>query len=128
PRIWEKHRLNALMRLKEARWYQRKLFEFVSQRSYAKLARGDAHCEGGRPVRGLLSRLEDFAYSLLIYRSAIRHMGLDHSIVRICGGASVSPETLRFFEVLGLPVFQVYGLTESGGITFTQHPKARTHG
>jgi long-chain acyl-CoA synthetase len=40
----------------------------------------------------------------------------------------VSPETLRFFEVLGLPVYQVYGLTESGGITFAQHALARSPG
>lgn len=128
PRIWEKHRLNALIKLKEARWYQKKLFDFVFQRAYVKLARKDVQGEGESRVRRLLSRLEDVAYWLLIFRSAIRHMGMDHSIVRICGGASVSPETLRFFEVLGLPVYQVYGLTESGGITFAQHAQARTHG
>jgi long-chain acyl-CoA synthetase len=35
---------------------------------------------------------------------------------------------MRFFEVLGLPVYQVYGLTESGGITFAQHANARANG
>ena len=126
PRIWEKHRLNALIRLKEARWYQKRLFDSVFQRAYSKLARRDVR--PGTQAEGWLSRTENFIYWLLIFRSAIRHMGLDHSIVRICGGASVSPETLRFFEVLGLPVYQVYGLTESGGITFAQHAKARVHG
>lgn len=128
PRIWEKHRLNALIRLKEARWYQEKLFNLVFQRAYTKLAARDEQARKGQKAESLLSRLENFLYWQLIFRSAVRHMGLDHSIVRICGGASVSPETLRFFEVLGLPVFQVYGLTESGGITFAQHAKARVHG
>ena len=129
PRIWEKHRLSALNRLKEARWYQRRLFERVFARGYAKLARKDAAAAAGVPPRrGLLSRLEDRLYWLLVFRSVIRHTGLDHSIVRICGGSSVSPETLRFFEVLGLPVYQVYGLTESGGITFAQHARSRLPG
>jgi long-chain acyl-CoA synthetase len=125
PRIWEKHRLNAIIKLKEARWYQQKLFNFVFERSYAKLAQRDK----ARPTsEGFLSKLENFIYRTLIFRSAIKHMGLDYSIVRICGGAAVSPETLRFFEVLGLPVYQVYGSTESGGITFAQHALSRVHG
>ena len=128
PRIWEKHRLSALIKRKEAGWLQRRLFEVVFQRAYAKLAHEDADALKEQKRRGLLSRMENWLCWLLVFRSVIRHMGLDHSIVRICGGASVSPETLRFFEVLGLPVYQVYGLTESGGITFAQHPLSRLAG
>ena len=128
PRIWEKHRLNSLIKLKEATWLQQKLFNFVFERSYAKLEKNDRLAGAGQPRHGWLSALEDALYRVLIFRSAIKHMGLDHSIVRICGGASVSPETLRFFEVLGLPVYQVYGSTESGGITFAQYDQARSYG
>lgn len=125
PRTWEKHRLSALTRLKEAHWIQGRIFEKIFKRAYGKLARDEAR---GTGKRGLLSRIEDWFYWLLMFRSVIRHMGLDHSVVRICGGSSVSPETLRFFDVLGLPVYQVYGLTESGGITFAQHDEARMAG
>ncbi|HSW20865.1 MAG TPA: long-chain fatty acid--CoA ligase [Ramlibacter sp.] len=125
PRTWEKHRLTALTRLREARWYQERLFNFVFNRSYAKLER-QAKAPSARAA--WLSRAEDWLYGVLIFRSAVRHMGLDHSTVRICGGASVSPETLRFFEVLGLPVYQVYGLTEGGGINFTQRAGERAYG
>ncbi len=129
PRIWEKHRLSALIKLKEAGWLQRRLFEVIFKRAYAKLAAEDQANQSGAPrQRGLASRLENWAHWLLVFRSVIRHMGLDHSVVRICGGSSVSPETLRFFEALGLPVYQVYGLTESGGITFAQHAKVRKPG
>lgn len=126
PRIWEKHRLNALIRLNEARWYQKKLFDMLFERARRRLEAVDG---GSKPHRaGLMEQIERFLSWLLVFRPVTRHMGLDHSIVRICGGASVSPETLRFFEVLGLPVYQVYGLTESGGITFVQHSGARTYG
>jgi long-chain acyl-CoA synthetase len=40
----------------------------------------------------------------------------------MCGGASVSPETLKFFDIIGLPVGQGYGLTEAGGLAFVQVP------
>ncbi len=125
PRIWEKHRLTALTKLKEGHWIQGRIFEKIFNRAYSKLARDEARGSG---QRGRLSRIEDWFYWLLMFRSVIRHMGLDHSVVRICGGSSVSPETLRFFEVMGLPVYQVYGLTESGGITFAQHDEARLAG
>jgi long-chain acyl-CoA synthetase len=129
PRIWEKHRLSALIKLKEAGWVQRRLFETIFKRAYAKLAVEDHRNQSGAPrQRSLWSRLENRVHWLLVFRSVIRHMGLDHSVVRICGGSSVSPETLRFFEVLGLPVYQVYGLTESGGITFAQHALLRKPG
>jgi long-chain acyl-CoA synthetase len=49
-----------------------------------------------------------------------RHMGLNRTHTRLCGGASVSPETLRFFDIIGLAVGQGYGLTESGGLAFAQ--------
>lgn len=124
PRIWEKHRLNALIRLNEATWYQRRLFHLLFDRAQARLERAGG--VGSDP--GLFARLERLFAHAVVFRAVTRHMGLDHSLVRICGGASVSPETLRFFEVLGLPVYQVYGLTESGGITFVQHDRARTHG
>ncbi|TYR33535.1 long-chain fatty acid--CoA ligase [Mesorhizobium microcysteis] len=123
PRVWEKHRLNALIRLNEARPYQKWLFGFlyghIRRRLEPKLAAGRAP-----RAEGVLERLEYWGAHLLAFRAMKKHMGLDHSIVRICGGAPVSPETLLFFAVLGLPVYQVYGLTESGGITFLQHEKA----
>jgi long-chain acyl-CoA synthetase len=34
----------------------------------------------------------------------------------VCGSARLSEDTQRWFEMVGLPVFQVYGLTETTGI------------
>src|ERR1700730_18946276 len=58
---------------------------------------------------------------ILMFRSVQRHLGLAKSRHRLCAGASISPETLRFFDVIGRPVSQGYGLTESGGVAFIQH-------
>ena len=49
-----------------------------------------------------------------------RHLGFARSRHRLCAGASISPETLRFFDIVGRPVSQGYGLTESGGVAFIQ--------
>jgi len=40
----------------------------------------------------------------------------------ICGSAPLSPETQDYFRMLGIPVLQVYGLTETTGICTMDHP------
>jgi long-chain acyl-CoA synthetase len=40
----------------------------------------------------------------------------------ICGSAPLAPETLNFFGMLGVPVLQVYGLTETTGICTMDNP------
>jgi long-chain acyl-CoA synthetase len=56
----------------------------------------------------------------LLFRNIQRHLGFGRSRHRLCAGASISPETLRFFDIIGRPVSQGYGLTESGGVAFIQ--------
>jgi long-chain acyl-CoA synthetase len=41
----------------------------------------------------------------------------------ICGSAPLAPETQNFFLMLGVPVLQVYGLTETTGICTMDDPK-----
>jgi long-chain acyl-CoA synthetase len=73
-------------------------------------------------LTALGDRLEFALWYVLLFRNMQRHMGLDRTHTRMCGGASVSPETLRFFDIIGLPVGQGYGLTEAGGLAFVQVP------
>ena len=124
PRIWEKLQQGILMRMQDATRLQRwafarcmaagqRLFERVEQR-------------GGE--RTLADRLQFFVLWLLMFRNLQKFTGLDRMRCGFCGGASVSPEVLKFFRVLGLPVYQVYGMTESGGVIFHQHAKAERLG
>jgi long-chain acyl-CoA synthetase len=41
----------------------------------------------------------------------------------ICGSAPLTPETQDYFRMLGIPVLQVYGLTETTGILTMDDPK-----
>lgn len=40
----------------------------------------------------------------------------------ICGSAPLSEDTQRWFEMIGIPVYQVYGLTETTGIVTMDRP------
>jgi long-chain acyl-CoA synthetase len=47
-----------------------------------------------------------------------------HSLV--CGSAPLAPETQEFFAMLGIPIWQVYGLTETCGICTMDDPRLRS--
>jgi long-chain acyl-CoA synthetase len=118
PRIWEKLQQNFEFRMKDSSRLQQWVYRAGMKRGRVL---SDRRAEHGR----LLSagdRLEFGFWYLVLFRNMQRHMGLDRTHTRMCGGASVSPETLRFFDIMGLPVGQGYGLTEAGGLAFVQVP------
>jgi long-chain acyl-CoA synthetase len=118
PRIWEKLQQKITFKAREPGNPWRRVFNLAMVRG-RKLAEKKTARQGRR---SLLERIEYSFWYWLMYRSMQRLMGLDRSLVRVCGGASVSPETLMFFDILGLQICQGYGLTESCGMAFVQRP------
>lgn len=118
PRIWEKLQQGFEFRMKDSGRVQRWLYRVGMKRGRVL---SDRRAERGS-LTALSDRLEFGFWYLLLFRNMQRHMGLNRTHTRMCGGASVSPETLRFFDIIGLPVGQGYGLTEAGGLAFVQVP------
>jgi long-chain acyl-CoA synthetase len=118
PRIWEKLQQHFEFRMKDSGRLQQAVYRAGMRRGRVLSDRRAAH---GRLVRWR-DRLEFAFWHALLFRNMQRHMGLNRTHTRMCGGASVSPETLKFFDVIGLPVGQGYGLTEAGGLGFVQVP------
>src|SRR6266478_1958468 len=55
--------------------------------------------------------------------SKIRDRFGPHLRALICGSAPLAPETQQFFLMLGIPVLQAYGLTETTGICTLDDPR-----
>lgn len=119
PRIWEKMQQSVQYRIKDTRRFQRRVFE-------ACMALGMPIAERRLQNGGRLASLRDLiAFSLLwlvCYRSLQRFLGLNRVRNGFCGGATVSPSVLMFFWILGVPVYQIYGMTEAAGVTHMQQP------
>jgi len=81
-----------------------------------------------RRQAGTATALDRLSYALLylaLFRNIQRHLGFARSRHRLCAGASISPETLRFFDIVGRPVSQGYGLDRKRRRRL--HPDASHH-
>ncbi|WP_323039973.1 AMP-dependent synthetase/ligase [Gemmobacter sp.] len=116
PRIWEKLREDLLFRSGERQNIWRRPFALALRRGRTLAERRAA--DRSRPLDALEQRFWHWTF----FRNVQAHMGLDRSAVRVCGGGAVSGETLAFFDMIGLPICQAYGLTESSGMAFSQRP------
>ena len=115
PRIWEKLQASIVVRMQEAGPWRRALFAWA-------LAAGRRHAEallaGTRPP--LPVRLARALAYLLVLRALQNHVGLRRARLTFSAAAAVSPEVLRFFHALGIPVREGYGMTECTGFSFVQ--------
>lgn len=119
PRIWEKMRQSVHYRIRDATAFQRRVFE-ACMRFGRPIA--ERRIANGGALASISDRLAFAALWLLCFRSLRRFLGLDRVRAGFCGGATVSPEVLLFFWILGIPIYQIYGMTESAGVAYMQHP------
>ena len=121
PRIWEKMQQSVMYRVKDTTPFQRRVFEACMALGRPIAERRLAN--GGR-LAGLADRVTFALLWLACFRSLRSFLGVSRVRGGYCGGASVSTEVLLFFWTLGVPVYQIYGMTETGGVCHSQRPGA----
>lgn len=125
PRIWEKMQQSVLYRVKDTTPFQRRVYE-TCMRIGRPIA--ERRLANGGALASASDRLVFSLLSLVCFGSLRRYLGLNRVMNGFCGGATVSPEVLLFFWILGVPVYQIYGMTESAGVSHTQRDGATTLG
>jgi long-chain acyl-CoA synthetase len=110
PRIWEKMHSGIRVKMYEARPVQKWLYKTAFDLC-APLA------EKPRAQWSVVERAKyAFAY-LTVFRALNNAIGLTRCRIAFTGAAPISPEVIRFFRTLGVPLVEIYGMTEtSGGI------------
>ncbi|WZB76313.1 AMP-binding protein [Achromobacter insuavis] len=114
PRIWEKLHASISIKMQEAGRLQRWLY----QRAMAACA---PFAEKSAGQRNAGERLTYALWYWLVLRVQ-NFIGLRRVRVAMTGAAPIAPEVVRYFRNLGVPLVEVYGLTESTGMIFGQHP------
>jgi len=109
PRIWEKMHAAIHIKLQETGGLRRRLFRRA-------VAACQPLAEKPRSAWSLGERLTFAASYWLVFRALQNFIGLREARVALTGAAPIPPDVVRFFRVLGLPLVEVYGLTESTGM------------
>ncbi|GIF52524.1 long-chain-fatty-acid--CoA ligase [Asanoa ferruginea] len=118
PRIWEKILATVTIRLANASPVKRlnaRLWLKVADRIGATLVRtGGTHTVGTR-----------LAYAigwLFCFRALRERVGIGRVRFAASGAAPIAPDVLRFFMGIGVPMYEVYGMTESSAIATGNRP------
>ena len=109
PRIWEKLHSSISIKMQETGVLRRRLFEHFMA-ACAPLA------EKPRARWSLNERLRYALAYWLIFRALQNFIGMRATSVALTGAAPIAPDVVRFFRTLGVPLIEVYGLTESTGM------------
>ncbi len=72
-----------------------------------------ANLQGENPTT--LSRLAGALKFKLFKKKILNKTGLDELVVAASGGAALSPVVMEWFQELGLPISEIYGLSETSG-------------
>jgi long-chain acyl-CoA synthetase len=108
PRVWEKLR-KGVENVLAADPEQKERFVDAIEAATAirtRIANGEATDED----RETLSFLDVIAFAPV--RSAL---GLDHIEIAVTGAAPTPPETLQWFRAIGIPMTEIYGMSETAG-------------
>jgi len=112
PRIWEKMHSNIMIRMQDAvffkRWIFRAMLPIGVKVSEFKLKK--------RRVPMLWQVLYGLAY-LALFRPLRNQLGLLNARIFVSGAAPLSPDLMKFYHALGVPVRECYGMTEMSGIS-----------
>ena len=117
PRIWEKLHASIEIKIREAGGVRRTLFRlaFAAVSPFA----------GKAPAEWSLQERAIFAFWYwVILRSLNNFVGLRRCRLALSGAAPIAPEMLTFFRILGVPIREGYGMTETAGVAAVQRSSA----
>ena len=109
PRIWEKMHAAISIKLQETGGLRRRFFH-TAYNACKPLA------EKPRGTWSTKDKLVFAASYWAVFRALQNFIGLRDAHVALTGAAPIPPDVVRFFRVLGVPLIEVYGLTESTGM------------
>ncbi|MBI3101852.1 MAG: long-chain fatty acid--CoA ligase [Burkholderiales bacterium] len=110
PRVWEKFYSGVMIALKESSALQRAAYAWsigVGMRIADKVLAGQA-VGVGLKLRFMLARW-------LALNNARKLIGIHRARFLVTGAAPISPELIKWYLALGVPMLEVWGMTETCG-------------
>ncbi|HET9203410.1 MAG TPA: AMP-binding protein [Acidimicrobiia bacterium] len=124
PRIWERIHASIAIKGRDATWFKRvwfgtgmKMARYIGDR---RVANDGDHTAASRIVYAI-------GYPI-VFRPLKERIGLRRVRYATSGAAPIAPEVLRDFLGMGIPLFELYGMTENSAVATTNYPGANKVG
>ena len=115
PRVYEKFHTRLMARFAEAEGIKGMLLRRALDLN-AKRVEAEAQGKQGPALAGLLDK---------IVLSKVREgLGMENVEIAITAAAPINPELVKFFLMIGIPLFELYGMSETTGPATTNVPGA----
>jgi long-chain acyl-CoA synthetase len=112
PRIWEKYYSGIVLKMGDATWFKRSVYGLALKIGAAYNGAKLKDESPSLPLT-LAYRLAYFA----VFRKLKERLGFDRVHLGFSGAAPISHNILKFFQSIGIPIREGYGMTETTGIT-----------
>jgi long-chain acyl-CoA synthetase len=112
PRIWEKYYSGIVLKMGDATRFKRSVYALALK---IGAAYNGAKLKGESPSLPLT-----LAYRLAyftVFRKLKERLGFDRVHLGFSGAAPISHNILKYFQSIGIPIREGYGMTETTGIT-----------
>ncbi len=110
-RFWEDLASKIRVKMADAGWVKRKLFDLGEKIGGAVVDR-----ESKKEAVPASLRLLHQLFARIVYRPLLDRVGCAQIRAAVTGGHPISPDVIRFFRAKGLNLKHAYGLTEGGGV------------
>ena len=117
PRIWEKLHASIEIKIREAGGVRRSLYT----RAFAAVAPFAAK---PRDAWSVSQWLRFRFWYWVVLRALNNFIGLRECRLALSGAAPIAPEMLNFFRVIGVPIREGFGMTETAGVATVQRSAA----
>jgi len=118
PRIWEKIHATIAIKARDATWFKR-VWLSLGMRFASLIGRARVANDGEHTV---LSRALYVLGYPLVFRALQERIGLRRVRYASTGASAIAPEVIRDFLGLGVPLYELYGMTENAAVATTNFP------
>ncbi len=108
PRVWEKFQSGVMLAISESTPLQQRMFKGAIALG---LEIADRVLKGESP--SLMQRLRYRLASWLVLDNVRKSIGLGRARCLLTGAAPISPQLIRWFYALGVPMLEIWGMTET---------------
>ncbi len=119
PRVYEKFHSRLLANFEHATGIQGKLLQMALDAN-EKRVQAEKEDRPGPALAGLLDKV--------VLSKVRQRLGMENVHIAITAAAPISAELVEFFHVIGIPLYELYGMSETTGPATTNVPGANKFG